>query len=114
MASPEMPVPNFDEMVWETVARESGIKVVFDTVGDVFTGMYEGEEHIAPENGDEPFDLYNFTGTDGRLYSVNKSYKLGRAMGGVTPGKWVRITYVQDIPTRKAEPMKDFRVDVAK
>jgi len=104
-----------DEWEFETVAEESGIKVVFENVGDVFVGQYIGVEHIEPENGkDEPFDLLTFRGRDQRLYSVNTSYKLSRAMEKVTAGDWVRITYVKAIATGRAEPLKDYRVEVKK
>lgn len=101
---------------WDTIAEESAITVVFDTIGDEFVGQYAGEEHIDPANGkDEPFDRYTFRDGKGVLFALNQSYKLLEAMKEVQPGQWVRITYVKDIPTgRNLQPMKDFRVQVKK
>lgn len=98
---------------FETVSAESAARVVFDTIGDVFVGQYVQEQTITPENGDEPFDLYIFTGRDGNSYSINKSWKIAQAMDDVKPDEWVRITYVKDIETKRGlNPMKDFKVEV--
>jgi hypothetical protein len=115
------------EWEFETVSEESGIKVIFDnpewndkgernTVkADVFIGQYLGTEDIVPENSkEEPFTLFSFRGRDGRLYSLNTSYKLNAAMQKVKPNDWCRITYVKNIATGRAEPLKDFRVEVKK
>lgn len=100
---------------WETVAEETGIKVVFDTIGDTFIGQYLGRVTITPKNGDEPFDLFNFRGTDGRMYSLNTSHKLEEAFESIPTGTWTRTVYIKDVPVpRRPEPMKDFRVDVRK
>lgn len=102
-----------DDWEFETIADESPMRVVFDTLGDVFIGRYVGKDHITPENED-PFDLFTFRGRDEKLYAVNTSYKLVEAMEKVQAGQWVRLTYVKDIPSKKGNPMKDFKVDVKK
>lgn len=106
-----------EDWEWETVADESPILVIFDTVGDVFIGQFKGEEHIEQaidEKGeDQSFDRYVFRGQDGNPYAINKSYKLAQGMEKVEFDDWCRITYIKDIPTnRKLNPLKDFRVDV--
>ena len=99
------------EGVWETVAEESPTVVLFNTVGDQLVGFYVGEDHIAPENGEE-FDRYVFNSSTGPV-AVNKSYKLEEAMQKVQPGDFCRITYVKEIPTKRGlNPLKDFRVEV--
>lgn len=100
---------------WEfdTAIEESGIKVVFDTIGDTFVGRFEGIEHVEPDNGkDDPFDMLTFTGRDGQKYSVNSSYKLAEMAAKVQPGTWCRLVYTKDVPSSKGNPMKDIRVDV--
>lgn len=100
---------------WETVARESGTRIVFDTVGDVFVGTFLGSEHVVPDKGGEEFDMFNFKGPDGELYSINHSYKLVRAMSQVQEGQMCRITLCRLIDVKgQPSPMKDFRVDVRK
>lgn len=107
-----------DDWEWATVAEESAIGVIFEEIGDVFVGQFEGRETITPEKkseDDEPFDRFVFRARDGKRYALNVSYKLDEAMKAVETGQWVRITYMADIPTgRKLNPMKDFRVDVRK
>lgn len=96
---------------WETVIEESPTVVVFDTIGDQWVGQYLGEQHIVPENGDEPFDRFLFRGQDGDLYAVNKSYKLN--FENIPVNSWCRLTYMKNIPTgRKLNPMKDIKVEV--
>lgn len=100
------------EWEWETVADESPSRVIFDTVGDVFVGRYVGDQHIEheEEGEDASFDLFLFRGRDEALYAVNKSYKLVEAMKNVNPDEWVRIEFVKEIPVKKGNPLKDFRV----
>lgn len=102
---------------WETVAEGAPLRIIFDTIGDVFIGQYIGEEHIdqepAADGSDQSFDLFNFRGRDGEKYAINKSYALAEAMQKVNPGDWCRITYIKDVKTsRKLNDMKDFKVDV--
>lgn len=110
---PDVSAP--EGLEWKTIAEEGALTVVFDKIGDQFVGRYVGVEHIEPDNGkDEAFDRFTFRAKDKNLYAVNQSYKLADALEDVAPGTWVRITYVKDIPTKRAlNPMKDFVVDVA-
>jgi len=107
-----------DDWEFETIAEASATVVIFDTIGDQFVGQYQGTEHIDPGTTDEDgrstaFDRFVFKGRDGELYAIPQSYKLNSAMEDVEEDKWVRITYVKDIPTgRKLNPMKDFKVEV--
>lgn len=101
-----------DDGNWEVVAEESAARVVFDTVGDQFTGVYKGVEEIHPDN-DEPFSMFRFQGMDGEPYAINQSYRLREGMAKVNIGDVTRITYVKDIATGKnLNPLKDFRVEV--
>lgn len=107
-----------EDWEWETVAEESPTRVVFDTLGDTFVGQYVGDQHIEQEpdedGKDQSFDLFLFRGRDSELYAVNHSYKLIEAMEKVTEGDWVRIVFVKEIPSKRGNPLKDFRVDVKK
>lgn len=108
-----------EDWEWDTVAEGTATRVVFDTIGDSFIGMYIGDEHIEQEPNakgeDQSFDLFNFRGRDGERYAINKSYALEEAMEKVSEGLWCRITYIRDIPTKRNQnPMKDFKVDVRK
>jgi hypothetical protein len=110
-----------DDWEFETVADASPTVVIFDTVGDQFVGQYKGKELIDPGTVDpetgksSAFERFVFKGRDGELYAIPMSYKLNDAMEDIDNDKWVRITYVKDIPTgRKLNPMKDFVVEVKK
>lgn len=103
---------------WETVATESGSPLVFD-VGTVFVGYFQGIEHIIPPKAtgkDDEFDQAKFTSQDGFTKTINLGYKLREALADVAPGKMVRITRMEDVPSNdpKKNDMKDYRVEVAK
>lgn len=101
------------EEAWEVVVSESGVKVVFDTFGDVFQGVKVRTITITPED-DEPFIQHLFYGhadfPADTLYAINESYKL-TAIGEIPSGKLTRITYIKDIPVGKGNDLKDFRVE---
>jgi hypothetical protein len=112
-----------EDWEFETVVRESPTKVILDKIGDRFLGMYEGVETIVPESThvdtktgetvlDDPFNLHVFMARDGIRYAVNSGYKIDRALTDDYIGRWVMLTYVQDIDSKKGNPMKDLRVDV--
>ncbi len=104
---------------WETVAEEAPDRIIFDTIGDQFTGWYRGEtEEISPGRAAaedaKPFKLYLFRSVDdGGTYAINQSWALVHAMEKVKVGDLVRITYIKDVPTsRKLQDMKSYRVEV--
>lgn len=105
-----------DEWEFETVVDETPARVIFDNVGDTFVGQYVEMLHVEQEpdkNGvDQSFDLYVFRGRDGNLYSINRSFKMEKAMGKVEIGDWCRITFVKEIDSNKGNPMKDLKVEV--
>lgn len=110
-----------DAEEWDTVVDEAPIRIIMDTVGDAFIGDYDGVEHIPAEQNiskdhpeGEAFDLITFRGLDGRRYALNKSVKLERAMEAIEVGSRVRVTLMKEIPTDRGNPMKDYKVDVAK
>lgn len=103
---------------WETVAEESGSPIDFDEVGDSFIGHYLGSEIIAPEGWKEEdyFTQHRFRDGDGNVRTINGGYKLNEALPKVTHGAKVRITRTPNVEMSDAgkNPMKDYRVEVAK
>lgn len=100
---------------WETASEEAGTRIVFDTIGDQWQGTYTGFEEIVFQNdkGEEKsFTQYSFRDGDNEKFTINGSYSLNKAFGKITPGDYVRITYVGDVPMGPGRnPLKDFRVD---
>jgi hypothetical protein len=95
---------------------ETGDQIIFDTIGDVFTGIYTGYEIGCKEGGTEKdeFTILQFRGEDGKPYQVNAGWKLRKAfINRINPETLVRITYVKDVATNSAQAMKDFRVETA-
>lgn len=106
----------WDKATFETRVSETGDTIVFDTIGDTWTGIYIGSVRAGKEGADERdmFTILQFTGEDDKPYQVNAGWKLERGMSEVEPGSLVRITYVKDVDTGAPQPMKDFRIEVAR
>lgn len=107
-----------DEDEWTTVAEESATRIIFDTIGDQFTGTYLGTEEIPHPQTGELMRYLMFRGTQaeqkGELFSTSASWKLEDAFKAIEPGTKVRITYVKNVETsRGPNKMKDYRIDVA-
>lgn len=110
-----------DAEEWDTVLDESPVRIIMDTVGDCFIGDYEGELYIPAEQNitkDKPegeaFTLLIFRGLDGKPYALNKTVKLERAFDAIAEGSRVRVTLMKEIDTDRGNPMKDYKVDVAR
>lgn len=115
----EMAAFNPAEVQWETAVPETGDQIVFDTIGDVFIGLYLGSRvvPVTEKDGRETsFKVLLFTGIDGKPYQINSGWKLDSAFesAAVPERSIVRITYVKDVDTGRNDPMKDYRVEVAK
>lgn len=103
---------------WETVAQESGKPLAFD-IGVPFVGKFLGIHHIIPPSAkseEDEFDQAHFEDADGNTRTVNLGYKLHDALKDLEPGKRVRITRMDDVPSNdpKKNDMKDYRVEVAR
>lgn len=98
---------------WTTVQDESPDVIIFDKIGDTFTGTYCGTEEI--ENEDEIFTRYLFRNSEG-FFAINSSYRLAQGMGKVQMGELTRLTYIKDVDTSngRLNPMKDIKVEVSR
>lgn len=88
--------------------QEFGTKIIFDTIGDEFIGLYKGSTLMHGEDGD--YYVYRFTGDDGEPYFMNGNYSLSSLMSKVRAGVMCRISYVEDRDTGQASPMRVFQV----
>lgn len=97
---------------WIVVVEETATKVIFDSFGDVFTGVKVNTETIEPE-GEDPFTQFQFKGygvfDKGTLWGINESYKL-MGLKKVPDGNLVEITYIKDVAVGKGNDMKDYRI----
>lgn len=105
------------EFEWETVHEEAADQIVFDTLGDAYTGEYLGSELISftDKKGEEQsFTQLKFRDKEG-LKGINAGYELRKAFDGIPQGAIVRVVYIKNVPiTGQESPMKSFRVDTAK
>jgi hypothetical protein len=114
------PNPATDDDGWVTESEESAIKVEFDKVGDVFTGIKLGSRVVEftdkRTSEEKKFNVYQFRSwhmeglEDGTLCDIQESYKL-KALGEIQDGKLVRITRMSDVDVGQPAPMKDYRVE---
>lgn len=117
------------EYQWTTVHVEAADQLVFDTVGDLYIGIYAGHEIIYPDPDKEPgkfFIQLKWTDPQGAKFT-NAGYELrnaytetrydGEGMPVVTDkipvGSMTRNELMKLVDVDQASEMKSFRVDVA-
>lgn len=96
---------------WTTIQDETPDKIIFDTFGDCFTGVFQGIQEITPEDADA-FEQAVFRNDEG-LYAIG-GYKVLNAMRDVPQGTLTRLTYVKNVDTGQPSPMKDVKVETAR
>lgn len=110
------------EMNWTTVSegdQEPETKIVFDSLGDEFTGKFLGTRMVeAQDPNDRPYQQARFEGIgendSGTVYFTNLGHSLRTGLKDVRAGSIVRVTYTDDLDTGQASPMKTFRVEVGR
>lgn len=122
-----------DGYQWDTVHTEAGDQLVFDTVGDLYIGLYAGHEIIYPDpNNPDPdkakkwFVQLKWTDPEGAKFT-NAGYELRTAYTETTYGadgqpivtdkiaigSMTRNELKKLVDVDQASEMKSFRVDVA-
>lgn len=97
---------------WVTEQDETPDKLIFDTIGDVYEGLFLGIEHIVPPECDDPddeFDVAHFWDLESPKV-VAGGFSLMRALRKIDVGREVRMVYVKDVDTGSPSAMKDFKV----
>lgn len=98
---------------WGLEQDESPDKLIFDTIGDEYVGLYCGIEHITPNEDEgqdfEPFDQLMFWDLESPKV-IPASFRLILAMRRIMVGREVRILYVKDVDVDQPTPMKDYKV----
>jgi hypothetical protein len=105
-----------NEPQWKTVSGDDDVeetKIVFDTIGDSFTGIYLGQRTIEPSDPTErPYSQARFENEDG-IFFTNMGFSLRKGLKDVRVGKLVRVTFSSEMDTGQDSPMKVFKVEVA-
>ena len=98
---------------WVTVSENEvdESKIVFDTIGDEFIGLYLGPRIVETEDG--KFTQYRFRVED-EIYFTNAGYSLMRGMSNVPKGARVRLIWTSERDTGQESPMRVFSVQVSK
>lgn len=86
-------------------------KVVFDTINDQFTGVYLGMREVPSNDGSYKQARFEL---NGEVYFVNANHSLREGLKTVRNGSTVRLTYTSDLDTGMAQPMRVFKVEVAR
>lgn len=99
---------------WETVA-EARSKMIFDTDGDTYTGVWEGFEVITDPNTGEEYLYANFRNAESGPTTTSAGYQLKRALEKIDPGRTVRLIRTgSTVVDKNKNPMTDFKVLVKK
>lgn len=108
--------PQDDEFVTVSDPQnaEPETKIVFDTIGDNFTGIYLGMRDQSNSDGSYKQARFEAVDGSGEVYFTNANYSLRDGLKTVRNGSKVRITYTDDLDTGQASPMRVFKVEVAR
>jgi hypothetical protein len=115
---------------WDTVHTEAPDQVEFDDLGDMLIGVYAGHEIVYPDPEKEPAKFFvqlRWTVPGGAVF-VNAGHELRNAYTTTVYDPEGRPTITDKIPvgsmtrnelrktvdTGKKDPMKSYRVDVAR
>lgn len=109
------------ETTWTTVSTgeaEPETKIVFDSIGDEFVGVYLGMRVVDPQDiTEKPYQQARFQGVgsdEGTVYFTNAGFSLRAGLRDVRKGSLVRLTWESELDTGQSSPMKVFRVEVGK
>jgi hypothetical protein len=98
---------------WVVVSEDDieETKIVFDTIGDSFTGVYLGLRKIENEEGN--FTQHRFAVGEDR-YFTNGNHSMNTGLSQVSKGSLVRVTWTGERDTGRPDPMRVFRVEKSK
>lgn len=114
----------------ETVHVEAADQIVFDTIGDLYIGIYAGHEIIYPDPDKKPDEFFvqlKWTDPTGAKFT-NAGYELRNAYtvttydsegrpevtDKVALGSMTRNELKKLVDVDQNDPMKSFRVDIAR
>jgi hypothetical protein len=118
-------------ITWDTVHVEAGDQVVFELEGDTYIGRYAGHEIIYPDREKEPLSFFvqvKWTDPQGSKFTnaghdlanayVDLDYNADGSLASHTDkvpiGAMTRTEMRKTVDTGKKDPMKSYRVDVAR
>jgi hypothetical protein len=95
-------------------AAEPETKIVFEVMGDSWTGKYLGMRTLG--NADGSYQQARFESLDGsnEKYFTNANYSLREGLKSVRIGSIVRMTWTDEMDTGQASPMRIFQTEVAR
>jgi hypothetical protein len=109
MADKTTPVDEF--VMVSDGSAEPETKMVFEVFGDQFTGIYLGMRNIPSADGG--YQQARFE-KDGETFFTNANFSIRDGLKSVRNGAKVRLTYVNDLDTGQASPMRVYTVEVAR
>jgi hypothetical protein len=104
---------------WDLQHEESPDQIVFDTLGDEFTGLLLGSEVIdftrtvKGEEVADNFTQWRFRGPDG-IIVLNGGYELNKELQKIEPNTMVRIKLMKLVDVGQNDPMKSYRIWTAR
>lgn len=99
---------------WTTVSdgtTEQDVKIVVESIGEAFTGTYLGMRNV--DSADGSYKQARFE-LDGATYFINANHSLREGLKTVRSGALTRITWVDELDTGQAQPMRVFSVETAR
>lgn len=104
---------------WDLVHEESPDQIVFDTIGDEYTGLYLGAEVIhftrtvKGEDVEDEFTQHRFRDPSG-ITVINGGYELNSELAKMAPDTMLRIKLMKLVDVGQNDPMKSYRIWTAR
>jgi hypothetical protein len=101
---------------WDLVHEESPDQIVFDTVGDEYTGLYLGSEVIGFEDkkGDhQEFTQHRFRDPGG-ITVINGGYELNAELAKIPADTMIKVRLMKLVDVGQNDPMKSYRIWTAR
>jgi hypothetical protein len=112
MAESKITTPDDEFTIVSDGTQEPETKVVFEVIGDTFTGDdYLGMRTVPSPDGNYQQARFK-NGED--IYFLNANHSLREGLKTVRIHSRVRLTWTDELDTGQAQPMRVFMVEVAK
>jgi hypothetical protein len=88
-------------------------KIVFEEINDEFVGYYLGLREIRDRSSQQFYQQARFRDPDtDEICYMRANHSLKEGLAKVTIGSLTKVTYVDDVDTGQASPMRSFSVAV--
>lgn len=94
-----------------TIEQEPETKIVFEEIGDEFTGEFLGYRHLTDRETGQSYTQARFKDTEtNEICYTRANHSMREGLDRISIGSLTRIVYVDDTDTGMPSPMRTFTV----